>query len=139
MSKEEFQFNFIDFKLLAVHFEVNRDFSSEDNVEVTTQLTLNHDCLDEHKILRVFLKVEIYGKDTPFSLTVEGAGLFQFNSNLPKKDALTKIAHINCASIVFPYVRETIADITRRSGFPPLHIAPVNFVDFFEKNHQKKH
>jgi preprotein translocase subunit SecB len=29
--------------------------------------------------------------------------------------------------VLFPYVRETIADAVARAGFPPVHLAPINF------------
>lgn len=137
MGNNNCNFSFGDFKLLAVHFDVNRDFAPGTDVEMTTQLSLNHEISIEQKMLRIFMKIEVSGKTAPFSLIVEGAGLFEFTTDLPSEDQIEKIARINCAAIAFPYLRETVADITRRSGFPPLHIPPVNFVDFFEKNHKK--
>ena len=64
---------------------------------------------------------------------VEGAGLFEFEEELEEGD-IARIAGINCAAILFPYIRETVADLTRRGGFPPLHLAPVNFVEVFKAN-----
>jgi len=29
--------------------------------------------------------------------------------------------------VLFPYVRETIADATLRAGYPPVHLQPINF------------
>ncbi|MDP3298216.1 MAG: protein-export chaperone SecB [Thermodesulfovibrionia bacterium] len=39
---------------------------------------------------------------------------------------------------MFPYVRETIADLTRRAGFPPLHLNPINFIQLAEKQEAKQ-
>lgn len=32
-----------------------------------------------------------------------------------------------CPNIIFPFVRETVADLVQRAGFPPLLLQPVNF------------
>jgi preprotein translocase subunit SecB len=34
---------------------------------------------------------------------------------------------IHCPTVLFPYVRETIADATQRAGYPPVHLHPINF------------
>jgi preprotein translocase subunit SecB len=34
---------------------------------------------------------------------------------------------VHCPIVLFPYVRETIADAVSRAGFPPVHLAPINF------------
>ena len=33
----------------------------------------------------------------------------------------------------FPYVRETIADAITRAGFPPVHLAPINFEALYQQ------
>jgi preprotein translocase subunit SecB len=32
-----------------------------------------------------------------------------------------------CPNILFPYVREQVDSLMTRGGFPPIHLAPVNF------------
>lgn len=58
---------------------------------------------------------------------VEGAqaGIFQIR-NVPDAD-LEPILAVACPNILFPYARETVADLVARAGFPPIHLAPVNF------------
>ena len=56
---------------------------------------------------------------------------FKFSKLPPKRD-LEKIVHVNCAAIIFPYVRETIADLTRRASILPFHMEPINFVALYE-------
>ena len=63
----------------------------------------------------------------PFYFNVTVAGFFQFTE--PIDEALRKqYATINCPAILFPYLRETLADLTRRAGFPPLHLPVTNFI-----------
>jgi preprotein translocase subunit SecB len=65
------------------------------------------------------------GERTFFLVEAAEAGIFQIR-NLPESD-LEPILGVACANIIFPYLRESIADLIARSGFPPIHLAPVNF------------
>jgi preprotein translocase subunit SecB len=62
---------------------------------------------------------------TCFLVEVSQAGIFQIR-NVPDAD-LDPILGIACANILFPYARETVADLIARAGFPAIHLAPVNF------------
>ena len=62
---------------------------------------------------------------TYFLVEAAQAGIFQIR-NVPDAD-LDPILGIACANILFPYARETVADLIARAGFPPIHLAPVNF------------
>lgn len=53
------------------------------------------------------------------------AGLFQIKNAPPQ--ALEPILHINCPTLLFPYVRRIIADMTREGGFQPLLLDPYDF------------
>jgi len=130
-NKKGLNFKFLDFRLLDTVFHVNREFkpSEGENIEIATDFNLGHKTTD--KEVQVFLKVTSDGKKAPFSFIVEGAGFFEFEEVQAEED-VARVASINCAAIIFPYIRETIADLTRRAGFPPLHLAPVNFVEAFK-------
>ena len=53
------------------------------------------------------------------------AGLFTIRG-VPAGD-MQPILAIACPNVLFPYARETIADAIMRTGFPPVHLAPINF------------
>lgn len=57
-------------------------------------------------------------------------GLFKIN--VPSEH-LQAILLIECPRLLFPFARNIIADATRDGGFPPLMIAPVDFVAMFQK------
>jgi preprotein translocase subunit SecB len=65
------------------------------------------------------------GERTYFLVEAAEAGIFQLR-NLPETD-MEPILGIACANIIFPYLREAVADFIARAGFPPIHLAPVNF------------
>ena len=40
---------------------------------------------------------------------------------------------IHCPNVLFPYARETVADAIMRTGFPPVHLAPINFEMLYQQ------
>lgn len=137
MPDKLYKFDFQDYRLLSAHFDLNRNFEPGPDMQVNTNLSFTHDYLDDLNTLRLFMKVEVTGESAPLQVAVEVGGMFIF-SKKPVENKMAEIAEINCASILFPFVRETIADLTRRSGLPPFLLPPINFVEFYKNNHAEE-
>jgi preprotein translocase subunit SecB len=139
MSQETLPaFNIQDTRLLSAHFDVNRSFEPGPDVKVEVKITINHTWHQDSKILQVSDIVEVSGNEAPFNLMVEYCGIFLFEGELSDPDDITRIAEINCASILFPFAREAVAEITRRAGIGPMMLQPVNFVELFKTNHPQQ-
>ncbi len=67
---------------------------------------------------------------------VEGkqGGIFEAR-NIPAEQ-LDPLLGIGCPNIVYPYLRANIADIITRAGFPPVHLAEINFEVFYQQRMQ---
>jgi preprotein translocase subunit SecB len=65
------------------------------------------------------------GDKTLFLVEAAQAGVFRI-SGVPMAD-MQPIMGIHCPNVLFPYVRETIADAIARAGFPAVHLDPINF------------
>lgn len=135
MAGENLEFNLIDFRIISSSFNLHEDKITEAEGEFSINLGMKHDFIPQDKILRLFLKIDFGGKDVPCTLAVEGRALFEFSKIIEDPLALRRIAEINCAGIAYPYIREVVADMTRRGGLPPLHVPPVNFVHMYKTNH----
>lgn len=70
--------------------------------------------------------------------TYEYGGIFLFEGELCDPDVIRRIAEINCASILFPFTREVVAETTRRAGLGPMMLQPVNFVELYNMNHPQE-
>ncbi|MEW6609782.1 MAG: protein-export chaperone SecB [bacterium] len=127
----ELKFKIADVKQIESHFALNPDFKpAKDNlINISYGINVSYETKD--KMVSVVVSIISDNKNQPFVFNVTTMGLFNFQKVPPKKD-LERIAHINCASIIFPYIRESIADLARRAGMPPFHIDPVNFVAMYE-------
>jgi len=125
------KFSFESLGLLESHFKLNTNFKTEKNkpVEISCQINISH--RKQGRTIIVTISVDSSDKKQPFNFDVAFMGSFKF-SKVPQKGELEKIVHVNCAAIIFPFVRETIADLTRRANIPPFHMEPINFVALYE-------
>jgi preprotein translocase subunit SecB len=68
---------------------------------------------------------------TVFLVEVKQAGIFEIR-NLPQEQ-MQAVLGIACPQIVYPYLRGNVADVITRAGFPPVHMAEINFQAMFEQ------
>jgi preprotein translocase subunit SecB len=68
---------------------------------------------------------------TVFLVECKQAGIFEIR-NVPE-DQIGAIIGIACPQIVYPYLRANVADIVTRAGFPPVHLAEINFQAMYEQ------
>ena len=71
------------------------------------------------------------GDKTVFLVEAKQAGIFEIR-NLPE-DQMSPILGIACPQIVYPYLRGNVADVIQRGGFPPVHLAEINFQSMYEQ------
>ena len=68
---------------------------------------------------------------TVFLVEAKQAGIFEVR-NLPE-DQMGPIIGIACPQIIYPYLRGNVADVIQRAGFPPVHLAEINFQAMYEQ------
>lgn len=91
----------------------------------------------QESLFEVDVKVTLTAKNedrTLFLVEVTQSAIFQIR-NVPDSE-MNPVLGIACPTILFPYVRETIADMVMRAGFPPVHLAPVNFEAMYAAGQQ---
>ncbi len=133
-----YQFSLTDSRLLAASFKMNQLGDPKEEISIDSRITIDHAWQESSNSIKLTLTVNISGDNSPFNLDVTMGGIFTFKAAISEKDQIDHVAEINCASILFPFLRETVADLTRRAGFTPLLLPPVNFVDIYHHNHSEK-
>ena len=68
---------------------------------------------------------------TVFLVEAKQAGIFEIR-NVPE-DQMGGVIGIACPQIIYPYLRGNVADIVTRAGFPPVHLAEINFQAMYEQ------
>ena len=68
---------------------------------------------------------------TVFLVECKQAGIFEIR-NLPEEQ-MGPVMGIACPQIVYPYLRGNVSDLITRAGFPPVHLAEINFQAMYEQ------
>lgn len=133
----QLEMKFVKFALLKVNFFLNQEYKEASaDAMLSPDIAMSHEFREKEKQLVVILGLRQTKGNIPYRFEVESGGIFQFE-NVPEEKILKQLATINCPAIIFPYVRETIADLTRRAGFPPLHLNPINFIQLAKEQEAK--
>lgn len=99
------------------------------NVTVTTRQF-------EAKTFEVALNIEASAhtpeKEPLFMLELIYGGTVSLGPDVPP-DAFGPLLFIETPRLLFPFARAIVANATREAGFPPLNIAPVDFVALYRQ------
>jgi len=68
---------------------------------------------------------------TVFLVEAKQAGIFEIR-NIPQEQ-VGPLLSIACPQIIYPYLRGNVADLIQRAGFPPVHLAEINFQAMYEQ------
>jgi len=71
------------------------------------------------------------GDRTVFLVECKQGGIFEIRNIA--QEHLQHIMGVSCPQIVYPYLRGNVADLINRAGFPPVHLAEINFQAMFEQ------
>ena len=90
--------------------------------------------LDEH-VFEVCITVQITAtqdESTAFLVEVKQAGVFLIKNF--KKDQHNRLLGSHCPNVLFPFARETVAELISKGGFPQLLLNPVNFEALYQRH-----
>jgi preprotein translocase subunit SecB len=129
----------IDFYKIIIErisFERNPDFSfPEEGLKVDIKINTNSNIDKSKKILKLSLDLYLFSETekSPFKLSILISGYFKAKY----LEKLEEFSKVQGPALLFPFAREIIADLTMRSGFPPLIIPPVNILALVGKSPKK--
>ncbi|MGE4218099.1 MAG: protein-export chaperone SecB [Alphaproteobacteria bacterium] len=109
-------------------------YQGSGNPSVSIQVNVTADRLEE-KLFEVVLNVEARADtdagEPVFVVELAYGGVVQVGA-VPDEHVRPLIL-IEGPRLLFPFARAVVADVTRDGGFPPLMIAPIDFVDMFRR------
>lgn len=124
--------NFDKFILEKANLVVNSDFSfPEGGVSVDFKTSFSQKLDNVKGCLKTILEVTVEFKDVanpPIEIDVSVAGYFSVK-DLKNLKALEEFSAVNAPAFIFPFAREIIANLTLKSGFPPLLLPPGNIIN----------
>jgi len=101
-----------------------RQWQPQIDVQVNTDVkSLDND--NFHVVLSVTVTAKL-GEDVAFLAEAHQAGVFTVRG-FPSNEERQAVLGGYCPGLIFPFLRETIADLVQRGGFPQLLLQPINF------------
>ncbi len=100
---------------------------------VDIQLAVAHEAVAEG-MFEVSVTATVHTKiedKTVFLVEAKQAGIFEIR-HVPEEQ-MGQIVGIACPQIVYPYLRGNVADVVQRAGFPPVHLAEINFQMMYQQ------
>ena len=102
-------------------------FTEEWKPEINLNLNSESRAIADN-VYEVVLKLTVtatHGDKTAFLVEAQQAGIFTIAGYA--EDELKAMLGAFCPGTLYPFARETVADLVQRGGFPPLLLAPINF------------
>ena len=100
-------------------------------VQVNVDVKARTIAQDQYEVTLI-LNAEAKANDAvAFVAEAEYAGLFAVQGLT--QEQLGPFLLIECPRLLFPFLRQIIADATRNGGFPPLMIAPIDFLALYRR------
>ena len=102
-------------------------FRSEWRPQANIELNTAHHSLEEnaYEVIITATVTTKLDEKTAYLCEVQAAGIFTIMGF--DAQTLDGLLGSYCPTIVFPYAREAISDLSSRAGFPAMVLAPVNF------------
>jgi len=113
---------------------------SKNQLNIEMNLGLNNQKIDNEN-WEVALKASVIAHDKVseklvFEVEVEYAGVFLIR-NIPGEH-INGLLGVDCPTILFPYMRQIVSQLTVDGGFMPFLMEPINFRVAYENNLQQQ-
>ena len=111
-----------------------RQWQPQLDVQVTSALQpLN---ADQHQVLLSITVTAKLEQDVAFLAEVHQAGIFLIRG--VTDDAVRRrVLGTDCLTVLFPFARETVAELVQRGGFPQMLLQPIDFAALYDE-HQRQ-
>jgi len=140
-DQNEQEFGIHSIYLKDVSFEAPNSpdiFKTQFQPEIQMNLNLETHALEDN-VYEVVLSVTVEAKAkdrSAFLVELQQAGVFTLRGF--SNENLGPMLGIYCPNVLFPYARESIANLVSKGGFPQLLLEPVNFEALYAQHLQEQ-
>ncbi len=107
---------------VEVNLQLNNKQIDADHWEVALQITAKVSQKEDSKVL--------------FILEIEHAAVFMLK-NIPEEH-MAMLLGVDCPTLLFPFTRQVVSQVSIDGGFVPFLMEPVNFMALFQNAKKKK-
>lgn len=129
----------LDFEIIKTPYELSKLTELKPNIEF--KLATRKAALDDNNH-ETTLEIEVTSsiektKEPIFKVKLEYSGVFRLEGNLTE-EIREEILLVNCMTLLFPFARQKLADITLSGGYQPVMLDPIDFRSAFLQTKQQK-
>ena len=114
------------------------NFAAQKNEFISRKLDVHLDLNIKKKQIKnelieitiVFLIEATKQDEKKFIIELSYASTFLIDKNISSFDK-NKVSFVDCPTMMFPFVRQIIFNISRDSGFLPINLEPINFHELY--------
>jgi len=113
----------------------NPNENTQPKIEIA--LNINNKILKED-VYEVTLKIiakALLNERELFNIELDYAGIFTIKNFLPEQQE--QVLSIHCPTLIFPFARRVLADITREAGFLPFMLDPIDFANLYKQKKEQ--
>ena len=113
-------------KVQEMNFSIiKNDDRKKDSFDLKTSQTFPE---EEKRRFDLFFEINIKDKDFDFNIIM--LFIFELDDDITEEFKISDFPKINAPAIAFPYLRAFISNVTLQSGFNPVMLPSINFVEF---------
>lgn len=132
-------FHFDGYKVDYINYAINHEFQATENLNIEMGLEVETNVDEENLCGTVTIHASFFDskKDNyPFALELAITGWFRIH-NYSDPATLHKRIKINGTTALFPFLRSTVADITKTANVQPLIMPLINIHAMLEEQELK--
>jgi len=107
----------------------------QSNPEVSVEVSTSARMISEgrHEVCLIIHGKAVVDETVVFIVELTYGGVILL-ANIPD-EAIEPVLLIEGVRLLFPFARNIVADVTRDSGFPPLFLQPIDFMQLYHDQH----
>ena len=117
-----------------INLELNTEYKREGTISVDVSFKASSHLDSSKKNLKVNLEVSLFEKseNPPMKLSILSVGYFSVKEE-EKSPVLREFSGVHAPAMMLPFIREAVASLTMKAGFPPLLLPPLNIYTLISK------
>ncbi len=119
--------------LIESKFDVN--LSNGENKKDKSKYEIKTGYDHQDNTLKVYVGIDF--ESSEFTASISMVGIFKVEKE-PQELPLQQFAEINAPAIIYPFIREHLANLTMKAGMKAVLLPPVNFVQLYEDRKKER-
>ncbi len=115
--------------------DVFRDMSQPPNIAVNVDVNARAIATNQYEVELSVAAQATFNDQPAFVVETSYGGAFEI-TNVPQEH-LEPVLLVECPRLLFPFIRQIVAETTQSGNFPPVMLDPIDFLAIYEQRRQQ--